>query len=803
LQWPAARDKVLAAARDARGCNTSGGDVPPAIEPIPPADTPTPVLRRYLLALAIIAGGTLLRIAINPLAGGEVPFVVYIVAIVLVTWFCGVGPGALSIPLLIVLAEYLFVPDGYLMQFGRQDVTAVVTFSALGAGLVVLVGRWRSAERALQRRAAETQAALDAVGASERLYRAIGESIDFGVWVCSPDGRNIYASPSFLRLVGLTQQQCSDFGWGDVLHPDDAARTLEAWKACVQAGSVWDIEHRYRGVDGRWHPILARGVPVRDERGEISAWAGINLDISQLKQAESDLRDAKQKIESLLENSPLAVIEWSSGDFRIVRWSDEATRLFGWAADETVGRRIDELNWIFPEDQPIVEKVMTDMMAGTRPRNVTRNRNIRKDGRVIHCEWYNSTLHRGAGQFSVLSLVLDVTERNRAQKELADANRAKDEFLSVLSHELRTPLNAVLGWSDMLLRHTLDPAATRRALEAINRNAASQSALISDLLDVSRIVSGKLRLDLSPVDLGTVLLAAVDATKPSADAKGIAITTSVAEPAIVVGDSDRLQQVFSNLLSNSVKFTPAGGRIDAAVIQAESRFEVSVRDTGEGIRAEFLPRVFDRFSQADSGTRRAPQHGLGLGLAIVRHLTELHGGTVRAESTGEGQGSTFTVSLPVAAVFTGRDEAGSDAARARGDQPPPRPDALAGIRALVVDDQEDARLLLQAALRQFGADVTLCWNAADAIEAIERERPDVVIADIGMPEMDGFEMMRRVRSLPTPAAGTTAIALTAFGGADDRLRALEAGFQDHLAKPVIPDHLVSVIAASVSTARAR
>jgi PAS domain S-box-containing protein len=752
---------------------------------------------RYGLSLGFLAAATLLRVAVDPLASDQIPFEVYLAAAVVSAWFAGSEATVLLIAASALLGDYLFVSPRYELGPSGQDWIRMASFAALAMGLVALVGRWRRSEERVRARNAELQEALKALRASERLYRAIGESIDFGVWVCAPDGRNTFASESFLRLVGMTQEQCSNFGWGDVLHPDDAERTIAAWKECVRTGGAWDIEHRFRGVDGQWHPVLARGAPVRDEAGAIVCWGGINLDISRLKRTEGELRAAKQRLESLLENSPLAVIEWSSADFSVVRWSDEATRVFGWTHEETIGKRIDELPWIYPPDRHLVDEAMAGMLDGSRPRNVSRNRNVRKDGTVIHCEWYNSTLQDAAGAFSVLSLVLDVTDRERAVEELAGANRAKDEFLSVLSHELRTPLNAILGWSEMLSSQVLDAATTRKALEAIRRNARAQLALINDVLDVSRIVGGKFRLDVRPVDLADILRESVDAVRPAAEARQLSVALVTEDGLTIVGDPDRLQQIFWNLLSNSVKFTQPSGRVDVTARRAGGQIEVIVEDTGMGIAPDFLPHVFERFRQADSSTTRSTQGGLGLGLAIVRHLAELHGGSVSAESGGAGRGARFTVRLPwhEPAGLVGEPPAVTQGAEAAAE-----PATLRGLDIVVVDDHDEARLLLEAALARYGARVTTCADGASAIDLITRERPDVVVADIAMPGMDGYEMMRRLRALPGFASAPPALALTAFGTPEDRRRALDAGFQDHVIKPVVPDQLVRLIRA---LARAR
>lgn len=260
--------------------------------------------------------------------------------------------------------------------------------------------------------------AEEALRRSEKLYRAIGESIDYGVWVCAADGRNTYASESFLKLVGQTQEQCSNYGWGDVLHPDDAERTIAAWRTCVRTGGTWDIEHRYRGTDGQYHPVLARGVPIQNEQGEITAWAGINLDISRLKQAEAKLQELTQRLTYHVDHSPLAVIEWGP-EMRLVRWSGAAERIFGWRAEEVLGRRIEDFKWVCEADQTQVDEVRTDLASGANPRRFSANRNYRKDGSIVHCEWYNSALLDADGKLrSILSLVLDVTGRVRAEEQL-------------------------------------------------------------------------------------------------------------------------------------------------------------------------------------------------------------------------------------------------------------------------------------------------------------------------------------------------------------------------------------------------
>ena len=396
-------------------------------------------------------------------------------------------------------------------------------------------------------------------------------------------------------------------------------------------------------------------------------------------------------------------------------------------------------------------------------------------------------------------LEVQLRREQAARAEAEAANRLKDEFLATLSHELRTPLTAVLGWTQVLRAGQLDAAGAARALDTVERNARAQSQLVEELLDMSRIITGKLRIDARPVEPSAFVGAAVEAMRPAAEAKGVRLAVDTGEGVgAVSGDADRLRQVVWNLLSNAIKFTGAGGRVELCLKAAGPHVEIAVSDTGEGIAPEFLPHVFDRFRQADGTTTR--QHGgLGLGLAIVRHLVELHGGTVTADSPGAGRGSTFTVRLP------GLRNAGSglrrEAARhvAAGRQPAalnPQPTILSGLRVLVVDDEAEACDLLGVMLGQRGAEVTTATTAADALAELERARPHLLISDIGMPGVDGYELMRRVRGLPPERGGRVpAVALTAYARAEDRLRALRAGYQTHVAKPVEPDELIAVVAS--------
>ena len=385
----------------------------------------------------------------------------------------------------------------------------------------------------------------------------------------------------------------------------------------------------------------------------------------------------------------------------------------------------------------------------------------------------------------------------RLYRQAQEANRMKDEFLATLSHELRTPMNAIMGWAQLLREGKLDAATTARAVQTIDRNARVQTQLISDILDVSRIVSGKLRLDVRPVELVRAVEAALDTIRPAAEARDIDVQTALdAGTGLVSGDADRLQQVVWNLLSNAIKFTPSGGRVHVRLVRIEPHVQLTVQDSGIGIDRDFLPHVFERFRQGDSSSTR-PHGGLGLGLALVRDLVELHGGTVQVSSAGRDQGATFTVKLPViGAVRPPAPEL-----------PPAAPESatmaalagsLRGVNVLLVDDEADARDLFKAVLEGSGARVTAVGSGAEAYSSFTTSPPDVVVSDIEMPEENGYDLIRRLRGLPEERGGRIpAAALTAYARAEDRIRALRAGFQHHVTKPVQPAELVAVVASLV------
>lgn len=420
---------------------------------------------------------------------------------------------------------------------------------------------------------------------------------------------------------------------------------------------------------------------------------------------------------------------------------------------------------------------------------------FRNEAAAARAEAESKMARHAAAQATSLAAKLDATraELQHALSAAETASRARDEFLATVSHELRTPLTSIIGWIQ-LLRHERDEASLSEGLETIDRNARAQSRLIEDILDFSRINAGKLRLTVRALDLTDVIDAAMDIVRPAADAKGVRIERILdSEAGHVCGDADRLQQVLWNLLSNAVKFTPRGGKVLIRLERVTSHCELTVSDTGQGIPPGFLPYVFDRFSQADSSSTRA-HAGLGLGLGIVRHLVELHGGTVLAFSRGSGQGATFAVRLP---LLVAHHQSSEEVVRRielpaahAGDQSFAD---LTGVSVLVVEDNEDSRKLLQTILTRSGADVKVAESAATALRILAGEWPDVVISDIEMPGEDGYSLIRKIRLQEPPAQRVPAIALTAYTRSVDRVRALAAGFQTHMSKPVEPAELVAAV----------
>lgn len=596
--------------------------------------------------------------------------------------------------------------------------------------------------------------------------------------------------------------------WYDHIHPDDLERIAESIRRHLFSGQErWEGEYRFRRADGSYAPVHDRAWCLRDASGEMVRMVGTMLDLTEHNRVREALRDAEDRF-ALVRRSCGVGFWYSDLPFDALLWDDLVKSHFFIPPDAEVTKQL-AYSRIHPDDRLAVRNAVALAIERHEPYDFDHRTVDPHTGAVRWLRAIGRTTYGDDGiprRFD--GITLDVTaerlaaqERERllqaaqqARDEAQAANDMKDEFLATLSHELRSPLCAIVGWIPILRANPGDASLLEEGLEVIHRNARAQSQLIEDLLDISRIVSGKLALEVHRVRLQDIIEAAIATVMPAAAARGVQIQhrlDPLASP--VSGDSSRLQQVVWNLLSNAIKFTPQSGTVQVLLQRVDPNLEIQVADSGQGIRPDFLPYVFDRFRQADGSTTRRFS-GLGLGLAIVKHLVEMHGGTVRAQSPGEGQGATFIVSLPIAASHP------APVVRDPTEGPPrtlPSDDHCAcdlrGLRALVLDDEPDARTLLRRVLLHRGIEVEVAGSVPDALELVDSFQPGVIVSDVGIPDQDGYDFIRQVRA-QHPARKLPAIALTAFARDEDRIKALRAGFQIHLAKPVQPGELIAVIA---------
>ena len=643
---------------------------------------------------------------------------------------------------------------------------------------------------------------------------ALLENVEDAIVACDAAGVLTVFNHAARTLHGLDERPITADHWADyyeLYRPDGRTRMrkeeVPLYRA-LQGERVRDVEMVVAPRGGAPRALLASGGAIYGPGGEKLGAVVVMRDFTERREAQEALRRESTLLHALMDNIPDAIY-FKDTESRFTRVNRHAPYRGGNAPEEVVGKTdfdffvesharaaYEDEQRIMRTGVPLVDKEECETYTDGSQTwlSTTKVPIVDEEGRVT----------------GIVGLSRDITERKRAEEarlelareqaaraEAEAANRLKDEFLATLSHELRTPLTAILGWAKLLADGEVAPERTADAFAAIHRNARAQAQLIDDLLDVSRVITGQLRIEVTNVSLAAVVEAAAAVVRPAAAAKGVGLHVQFEADALTVnGDPARLQQVVWNLLSNAVKFTPAGGRVEARVRRAGSQLEVAVSDTGQGIEPEFLPHVFERFRQADMGTTRR-HGGLGLGLAIVRHLVELHGGTVEASSEGPGRGSTFAVKLPLRAV----SEQARTPARA---EPSARPGAfedmgarptLEGVRVLVVDDEAEARRLLTEVLSRRGAEVLSAESAAEALELLQTRRPHVLLSDIGMPGGDGYELIRRVRELPEERGGRTpAAALTAYAGPADRALSLSNGYQLHVAKPVEPAELAAVVA---------
>jgi PAS domain S-box-containing protein len=649
---------------------------------------------------------------------------------------------------------------------------------------------------------------------SEERFRLLVDSVrDYAIFMLDPQGYVLTWNAGAERIKGYRAAEIIGCHFSRFYPPEALGRGLpdHELEEAQRLGSFENEGWRVR-KDGSlfWANVVVTA--MRDATDQLIGYSKVTRDLTQRRGHEEALRQSEERFRLLVEGVGEYAIFMLDVNGKVATWNVGAQRIKGYAADEIVGRHFSDF---YPQD--VRESGWPDhelQQASEHGSFVDTGWRVRKDGTMF---WANVTITALRDEAGCLlgyaKLTRDLTESRRVEaielasndrEQVLDAERSariaaqhaarvKDEFLATLSHELRTPLSAILGWTQIVLKgRATGPADQRRAMEVIDRNARAQVKLIDDLLDLSRIMTGKIRLDLQQISLPDVVQAAIDSALPIAEAKEIRLR-SLLDPSctMVSADSSRLQQVVWNLLTNAIKFTPKGGQVQVLVQRVKSHIELSVSDTGIGIPASFVPLVFDRFSQQDSSSTRA-HGGLGLGLAICKQLVELHGGSIRVTSPGEGRGATFFVELPVSLMQV-EDERTHPSVEVEPTEMIALP-KLDGVHVFAVDDEPDARALLERILEDHGAIVTTFESANAVLAALKASRPSVIVSDVGMPGMDGFQMIRALRADESRDARVPALALTAFARAEDRKRSLQAGFQAHLAKPFDVGELVLLVA---------
>jgi PAS domain S-box-containing protein len=629
-----------------------------------------------------------------------------------------------------------------------------------------------------------------------RHFAAIVKSSDDAIVSKELDGTIVTWNLAAERLFGYTAAEVIGRSIRLIVPPDRQGEEDEVLRKVRGGEGVDHFETVRVRKDGTLVPISLTVSPIRTTSGEIVGASKIARDLSRTRLAESEAL----RLAAIVGSSDDAIVSKDLNSI-VTSWNAAAEALFGYSASEMVGQSI---RLLIPDDrQQEEDEVLDKIRRGQRVEHYETVRR-RKDGSLVPVSLTVSPIRRQDGTvIGASKIARDISERQRAEEErqrlvriAREASQLKDEFLATLSHELRTPLNAIVGYLRMMQAGLLVGEKQSRAVDTVVRNAVSLTQIVEDVLDVSRIISGKLRLDVQAVDLAEVVAEAVETTRPAAEAKGIRVETIVdPRSGLVSGDPERLRQVLWNLCSNAMKFTPRGGNVQVRLERVNSHVELTVSDTGIGIPADFLPHVFERFRQADAGIDRA-RGGLGLGLAISRHLVELQGGRIFAASDGPGKGSTFRIELPVRSAQASRpgetrEHPTAPVAGGHIDVP-----TLHGVRILVVDDDRDALALVREILEATGATVTTADSGQEALEKLQRAKPDVLIADLGMPTMSGFELIDRVRHAEdTDVRQIPAAALTAFARSEDRAKALRSGFEMHLAKPIDPGELMAAAAA--------
>ncbi|MEH1901463.1 MAG: ATP-binding protein [Nostoc sp.] len=762
------------------------------------------LLASYAVALLAVGSGLVLTLLLQSLLEPTI-FLLFFAAVAVSAWYGGMEAGLLATALSTLAVSYFFLEPVFSLFVASLDSVVRLGFFVLVTILISLLNsELRTAKQYLQ--------------VSEARFRRLVDSNIIGVIVAKMDGAIAEANDTFLQMVGYSQEDllAGRVRWRDMISPEYIEAHDCAIAELTTKGVCQLFENEYIRKDDSRVPILLGCALLENNSDDIISFV---LDLSERKQVELALSKSEERYRTFLEQSSegICCIELEVPISPDCPEDEQIQHFYQYAYLAECNNVMAQL-YGYSRSEEIISARLGDFLVSSDVDNIAYLRSfIRSNYRLIDAESHKIDQQGNSKYFwnNLVGIVengllvrvwgtqRDITERKQAEQEREQTTRAdaevarciKDEFLATLSHELRTPLNAIMGWTQLLTRRKFDETTTGRALETIERNTKSLAQLIEDILDVSRIIRGTLHLNIHQVKLVTLVEAAIETVRPAAQAKEISIKCRFnPEVGVIVGDANRLQQVVWNLLSNAVKFTPKKGRVDVQLQRIQSHVQIRVSDTGGGIAAEFLSHVFERFCQADSSRTRS-HGGLGLGLAIVRHLVELHGGTVSAQSPGIGQGATFIVNLPMKAVDVEANTAEELSSSVDAQEVNNYLPKLDDLRVLIVDDEADARHLLTTILRQYGIQVIAAASASEALLALQEFKPHVLVSDISMPQEDGYTLIRKVRALPTDQGGRIpAVALTAYARVEERTQALLAGFQLHVPKPVNAGELAAVIA---------
>jgi PAS domain S-box len=784
------------------------------------------LLIRCAVAVSATALGLLLCFMVNPPLGSDVPFITLFPAVALSALFAGFRAGLLTTLLCALAAVFFIMPSGGdLSPMPPKDLTQLIIFLLVGSFISWAISERMRVRKYLEQVKTESEKQVEALREIEEKSRLAQKYTGLGIWEWNLKTNEVRWSEGVYNILGLkagAEKACVE-KWVEFVLPEDREPAIKKMQDAIAAGhhEFYDEFRVRRPVDGSIRWLASQGQIIRDSNGEALRLRGINFDITERKESELEIKKLNQELnirvkelQAIFDIAPVGIAVAHDADCNEIFANPALAAMVGVTPGENISMNVRKLPYKHFQKGRELRPHELPMQRAVAEKRTILNEEIdilRADGRLVTIYGYAAPVFDEEGNVvSCVAAQVDITERKKNEIErerkldleknlrfqAEEANRLKDEFLATVSHELRTPLNSTIGWIKLLRGGHLPEEVKDQALAAIERGTKAQSQLIEDLLDVSRIISGKLQLQVQPVDLVSVINSALETVRPAANAKDIRIETHLnPQVGIISGDFDRLQQVVWNLLSNAIKFTPEGGKVEVILQSSGAQAEIIVRDTGKGINPEFLPFVFDRFRQADGSLTRSFS-GLGLGLAIVRHLVDLHGGSVAVESEGEGKGASFSVKLPLIPALdfgTGGSSMKTEKENGSTESYP----ELNAVRILVVDDEADTREILKMVFEKCCAEVETAASAAEAFEKVRKWSPQIIVSDIGMPEEDGYSFMKKVRLWERETVSKNSIrsvALTAYARSEDRLQALVSGYQMHIAKPVEPFELAAQVA---------